>query len=191
MLAEQGKLLHTFVANQFSQFESDPIFSLGLKPRYTEEQRQAEYKKRGHTWPPKISPDTEGWKRILNQRFAQVRALDNSQQMWDGYIQTLSSALMQNYTEFGWGLTHAPEELTNEIRKAIFDGLPTARKEGDIDVIDGPIPLFIDRPDLTKRVRSKYASNGSNRLAILMFSGKLCRHTVSSNRFWKHGQESI
>ena len=48
-------------------------------------------------------------------------------------------------------MTQAPEELTEEIRQAIFDGLPQARTEGDIDVIDGPAPLFIDRPDLTSK----------------------------------------
>jgi hypothetical protein len=35
-----------------------------------------------------------------------------------------------NYTEFGWGLTHAPQELTEELRAAIFEGLPNARLEG-------------------------------------------------------------
>ena len=39
------------------------------------------------------------------------------------------------------------------IRKAIYEGLPNARKEADIAVIDGPTPLFIDRKDLTRRVR--------------------------------------
>jgi hypothetical protein len=66
------------------------------KPPYTEEQRQAEYIKRGHTWPPKIYPDSEGWKHILNQRFAQIRALENTQMKWDGFIQTLSAALMKS-----------------------------------------------------------------------------------------------
>ena len=125
-----------------------------VKPPYTEEERQAEYIKRGNTWPPKIHPDSEGWKRILNQRFSQVRALEDSQMKWDGYIQTLSSALVKNYTEFGWGLTRAPEELTNEIRQAIYEGLPNKRTEGNIDVIDGPTPWFIHRPDLTQRVSS-------------------------------------
>jgi len=122
----------------------------GRGPPYTEEQRMAEYVKRGHTWPPHIYPNTPGWNKILTQRFAQVRALDDAQMKWDGFIQTLTASLMKNYTEFGWGLTRAPEDLTEEIREAIFEGLDTARPEGDIDVIDGPIPKFIDRPDLTE-----------------------------------------
>ncbi len=87
------------------------------------------------------------------QRLSQIGALRDNQMKWDGFVQTLTAALMKNYTEFGWALTRAPQELTDDIRKGIFQGLPGARPEGDIDVIDGPIPLFIDRPDLTTRVR--------------------------------------
>jgi hypothetical protein len=124
------------------------------KPAYTEEERMMEYVKRGYKWPiPQYIPPTEGWHRLMDQRFAQVRALESSQNKWDGWIQTLSSALtMPNFTEYGWGLTHASERLTEEIRQGIYDGLPNARTEGNIDVIDGPAPLFIDRPDLTKKV---------------------------------------
>jgi hypothetical protein len=124
------------------------------KPAYTDEERLAEYAKRGNQWPiPQYNPPTEGWHRLMDQRFAQVQSLDNTQQKWDGFIQTLSSALtVPNFTEYGWGLTHASEILTQEIRQGIFDGLPNARTEGNIDVIDGPKPLFIDRPDLTAKV---------------------------------------
>jgi hypothetical protein len=124
-------------------------------PPYTEAERQAQYIQRGHTWPPIIYPDTPGWKRILTQRFAQVRALTDLQMKWDGFVQAMSASIMKNYTELGWGLTRAPEDLTEELRQAIFDGLPTARPEGDTEVIDGPIPLFIDRPDLTTEVLAR------------------------------------
>jgi hypothetical protein len=113
-----------------------------------------------------------GWKRIMDQRFTQVRALTNTQMKWDGWIQTITTAVtMPNFTEFGWGLTQAPSELTKEIQQGIHDGLAVGytddrnrhaaggrlggvRSEGKIDVIDGPLqPWFIDRPDLTKKVR--------------------------------------
>ena len=67
---------------------------------------------------------------------------------------------MPNFTEFGWGLTQAPRDLTEEIQNGIADGLANGfnkprgvRSEGRVDVIDGPLPpWFIDRPDLTKKV---------------------------------------
>ena len=60
-----------------------------------------------------------------------------------------------NFTELGFGLTKAPEPLMQELRDAIKNGLANgdARLEGPVEVIDSPEqPLFIDRPDLTKRV---------------------------------------
>lgn len=129
--------------------------------RYTEEERQAEYKRRGYTFPiEEFNPNTEGWHALMSQRVTQLMANPVSQEKWDGWIQTMASALtVPNHTEFGWGLTHAPEELTQVMQQAIYEGLPNARSEGHIDVIDGPnIPLFIDRPDLTKRVSLHWVS---------------------------------
>jgi hypothetical protein len=121
----------------------------------TESERRAQYVARGNTWPPAFYPETPGWKRILTQRFGQVRALTDIQHKWDGFVQTTSASIMKNYTELGWGLTRAPEDLTEELRQAIFDGLPTARHEGTIVEIDGPSPLFIDRPDLTAKALAR------------------------------------
>ena len=89
----------------------------------------------------------------MDNRFDQVRALTNEQMKWEGWIQTANAAVTApNFTEFGWGLTQAPDLLTMDIRQAIYEGLPTARTEGLIDVIAGPKePLFIDRPHLNER----------------------------------------
>jgi hypothetical protein len=121
---------------------------------YTVAEREAEYHRRRHTWPlEEFVPDTQGWARLMQQRFAQVRDLTNMQEKWDGWIETMASALtMPNMTQFGWGLTQAPQNLTDDLRTAIYEGLPHARLEGNVDVIDSPMPsLFIDRPDLTQR----------------------------------------
>lgn len=126
----------------------------GVGARYTEEERLEMYKKRGHTFPfAKYIPETLGWKKQADKRFEQIRALEDTQMKWDGWIQASNSAvIVPNFTEFGWGLTQAPDLLTMDIRQAIYEGLPTARSEGEIDVIAGPKePLFIDRPDLNKR----------------------------------------
>lgn len=132
-----------------------PIHADSDRPPYTEEERNAEYHRRGHTYPiPEFIPNTEGWTRLMRQRFRQVEALTNMQWKYDAWIETLSSSLvMPNFTEFGWGLTHAPQDLTDEIRAAIYEGLPNARPEGDVDVVESPLePLFIDRWDLADKV---------------------------------------
>ena len=122
--------------------------------RYTEKERMEMYRKRGHSFPfAKYIPETQGWRKLMDKRFDQVRALTDDQMKWDGWIQTANAAVTApNFTEFGWGLTQAPDLLTMDIRQAIYDGLPNARSEGRVDVIAGPKqPLFIDRPDLNER----------------------------------------
>jgi hypothetical protein len=42
--------------------------------------------------------------------------------------------------------------LTDALQQGIREGLPAARLENRISAIDGPLPLFIDGPDLTQRV---------------------------------------
>jgi hypothetical protein len=153
-------------------------------PPYTSEERVAEYKRRGHVWPiPEYVPNTEGWSRLMHQRVTQVQALTDHQQKFDGWIQTMSSALtVPNHTEFGWGLTQAPASLTEDLRQAIFDGLAEARSEGTVDVIDAPQPpLFIDRWDLTQRVSAIERKEGreggiflyrNDILFLLLYSNK-------------------
>lgn len=128
------------------------------KPRrnkpLVEVERQEEYRLRNYTWPPTIIPDTEGWKKLMTRRFDQIQRIPpNGAGRYDGWVQTVGAAYATpNFTENGWGLTRAPEELVEALRKGIRDGLPNARKEHVVDVIEGETPLFIDRPDLTQRV---------------------------------------
>lgn len=57
-----------------------------------------------------------------------------------------------NFTEHGFGLARCPDGLLSAMKTAIREGYPTARFENEVEVINGNRPLFIDRPDLTKRV---------------------------------------
>jgi hypothetical protein len=159
-------------------------------PPYTAEEQVAEYKRRGHVWPiPEYVPNTEGWTRLMHQRFTQVQAITDNQQKFDGWIQTMSSALtVPNHTQFGWGLTQAPASLTEDLRQAIFDGLPEARSEGTVDVIDAPEPpLFIDRRDLTQRVSAIEIKEGREG-GIFLYRNDICFVVVLNVfRFLKNG----
>jgi hypothetical protein len=120
-----------------------------------EPERIVEYQKRNYSWPlNNYSPNTPGWRELMEERFAQVEELDNSGERYEGYIQTIHSAfLVPNFTEHGFGLARCPDDLIDALRQGIRDGLATAREEVDTAVINAPEkPLFIDRPDLTARV---------------------------------------
>jgi hypothetical protein len=121
-----------------------------------ERHRMAEYKKRNHTWPiQRFEPDTPGWTQLMKDRFEQVVAMP--QDRYEGFMQTVYPAfLAPNFTEHGFGLARCPLELLSALQDGIIQGLPTATLENRIAVIDGPNqPLFVNRPDLTRRVLSE------------------------------------
>jgi len=91
----------------------------------------------------------------MTERFEQIREMDDIHERYPAYYMMMPAALtVPNYTEFGFALTKAPDNLLTTLQRAIRDGLPDATREKHIDVIlggDNP-PLFVKRPDLTKRV---------------------------------------
>ena len=132
-----------------------PSFLLTSTEAWTEEERLQEYYARNYTWPiPQFTPNTPGWEALMRHRLRQVEEIDDQMERFEGYAQTISAGLIQrNFTEHGFGLARAPEELMEALRKAIRDGVAEGpREEYYIPVIEGLRPWFIDRPDLTQRV---------------------------------------
>jgi hypothetical protein len=120
-----------------------------------EHERIAEFHKRNYTWPPtKYVPDTPGWKKLFDHRFRQVAEIENTNKRYEGYLQSVNAALVApNFTEYGFGLARAPDDLMEALRQGIRDGLEKGPElEPVVEVIDGDQPWFIDRPDLTQRV---------------------------------------
>lgn len=128
------------------------VCAAGLK----EHERVAEYHKRNYTWPlDRFVPDTPGWRRLNEHRLRQIAEIPNQKDRYEGYMQAINMALVApNFTEFGFGLARAPDDLMEALRQGIRDGLEKGpRVEKEIEVIDTAEPSwFIDRPDLTQRV---------------------------------------
>lgn len=160
-------------------------------PPYTEEVRVQRYHERGYEFPfHSYNPDTPGWRRLMDQRFDQVMALTDAQMKWDGWIQTCNAAVTApNFTEYGWGLTQAPDLLTLDIRQTIYDNLSNARSEGGIDVIGGPnTPLFIDAPHLNERALTELqpileAWSGVELVPAIAYGFRLYRN---ESNLWMH-----
>lgn len=65
-------------------------------PPYSEEERIAEYHKRGYQWPlddDQYLPNTDGWRTLMKRRFDQIMANEEPQERWDGWLQTMASAV--------------------------------------------------------------------------------------------------
>ena len=123
-----------------------------------ERNRRQEYQKRGYTWPiPEYVPSTAGWRELFDRRFRQIAEIPNEGDRFEAYASAVTAALLQpNFTEFGFGLARAPEDLMVDLRQAIHEGVAEGpNEEGPIAIIEdeSPQPWFIERPDLTERVR--------------------------------------
>ena len=121
----------------------------------TEAERLAAYAAGNYSWPvPQFQPSNPGWEKLMRHRLRQVEEISNRQDRFEGYAQVLSASLIQpNYTQYGFGLARAPDDLMEALRQGIRDGLAKGpREEYYIPAIEGLRPWFIDRPDLTKRV---------------------------------------
>ena len=54
--------------------------------RLNEDERRVEYERRKHTWPATYVPNTEGWKKLMDRRFAQVTQIQNSGERYEGCV---------------------------------------------------------------------------------------------------------
>ncbi|KAL3940918.1 MAG: hypothetical protein SGBAC_004631 [Bacillariaceae sp.] len=123
----------------------------------TEEERIAARLERGYQWPPTdkdYKPNTPGWKKLFEHRLRQVEEIEDQPSRFEAYVQTLSASIVQpNFTEHGFGLARAPDDLMEALRQGIYDGLEAGpREEAHYPAIAGKRPWFIDRPDLMTRV---------------------------------------
>ena len=160
--------------------------------KLVESDRVIEYNKRNYTWPlQNYMPNTPGWKRLVESRFAQVAEMADSGKRYEGYIQTLHSAfLVPNFTEHGFGLARCPDDLIRDLRKGIRDGLDKVGYEPQIPVIEGPRPWFVDRPDLTKRVLHElrnYAEAWSG-VELTPYRAYGFRLYRNESALWMHGK---
>lgn len=123
----------------------------------TEEERLAARLEREYQWPPidtDYKPNTPGWKKLFEHRLRQVEEIEDQSSRFEAYVQTLSASIVQpNFTEHGFGLARAPDDLMEALRQGIYDGLEAGpREEAHYPAIAGKRPWFIDRPDLMTRV---------------------------------------
>jgi hypothetical protein len=133
----------------------------GTSEPLNEKDRVEEYFKRGYSYPVKdFLPNTEGWKDLMTRRMNQITEMEGTGERYEAFYQVIHSAtLAPNFTEYGFGLAKCPEELLKALQQGIYDGLESAELESMEGTIDGPNPpLFVRRPDLTRRVLNELHS---------------------------------
>lgn len=115
---------------------------LGCVGELQESKRVTEYHARGYQWPPKPEdyiPNTPGWRQLMERRFKQIQQIEDSGDKYNGFMSTVySSLIVQNFTENGWALTRAPQNVIDILRKHLHHGLVNnPPSEGVVDAIGG------------------------------------------------------
>lgn len=82
---------------------------------------------RGYKWPPlatDFKPSNPGWQKLYEHRLRQVEEIPDQKDRFEAYVQTLSAGMVQpNFTEYGFGLARAPDDLMEALRQGIYDGI--------------------------------------------------------------------
>ena len=127
-----------------------------------EQERVRTYHENNYTWPPaddEFIPNTDGWRRLMQRRFDQVQRIVGSGDQYNGWVSTVHTALIsQNFTEYGWAVTRAPQPLIDAMLKSLKSGLESEKglpfeTDGNVDkCINTPHrPLFHEQTELNRR----------------------------------------
>jgi len=115
-----------------------------------ETDRLAEYNARNHVWPPpdeEYKPPTPGWRSLYQSRIRQLEQYDDQEltAKWNGYMVAVHSALLcQNFTENGWGLTKAPQDIVDDLRWKLHLGMVEYPEDEGAEYEEEGNPLFVD-----------------------------------------------
>jgi hypothetical protein len=91
-----------------------------------------EHYEQNYTWPPtKFIPDAPGWKKLMQHRIRQVEEIEGRQKRFDGYLETLSAAIVQrNFMEHGFALARAPKDLMEVFQERNRKGVAAGPRLG-------------------------------------------------------------
>jgi hypothetical protein len=94
----------------------------------------------------------------MRRRISQVEQIQDNTGRYNGFVSIMTQALVApNFTENGWGLTRAPHDIVDMLKKNLYDGLDKATEEYEMDVIEGASedwqrPVFIKQRTLNKLI---------------------------------------
>ena len=162
-----------------------------------DQERRAEFVARNYSWPiPNggMVPNTVGWDRIMRRRIRQVEFLPSNPktEKYDAFVVAMESALVvPNFTQYGWAVTKAPIDLTQEIQEYLRDNFSLAHPEGDDRAIVGDYPtVMVDLPpDLTHKALQRllpYTESFAGGVALQPQAGYGLRLYANTSQLYMH-----
>lgn len=109
--------------------------------RPTEQERVNLWYERGDRWPPHWQEETEGMKRLMEQREKEVMAIPGADERWENWMQFTQSRMVPKFTELGFTKARLPEAVFLKLKEAMDKAVAnwdSVKSEGSIDVIYNP-----------------------------------------------------
>lgn len=76
-----------------------------------------------HTWPPTWQPETEGYRRLMEEREREIMSLTGADERWENWMQYVSARLLPNFTENGYAVIRTPPAVHEKLHKAVMAGV--------------------------------------------------------------------
>lgn len=123
-----------------------------VSARFTEEERVAHFRAH-HTWPPQWQPESEGFRRLMEEREQEIMQLTGADERWENWMQYVTARLVPTFTEKGYKVIQTPKHIHEMLRNAVMEGierwdeLPHEQGVADSIYADAP-PKFVHLGDL-------------------------------------------
>lgn len=122
------------------------VIASAIAARLSESERIALWR-RTHTWPPNWQPESEGYKRLMEEREKEIMQIPDSAERWENWLQYVQGRYVKSFTPLGFQLVETPKHVHEKLAKEVNKGLENwdnLRSEGHIHVIHGPDSKFVD-----------------------------------------------
>jgi hypothetical protein len=115
--------------------------------RLSEDERIQQWRER-NTWPPQWQEESEGYRANQARREKEIMQLTGAQERWENWMQFTQGQMVPKFTEKGFELVKAPEQVYKLLREAVDEGMQNWDNLPYEDAGDGIFgdlrPKFID-----------------------------------------------
>jgi hypothetical protein len=101
------------------------------------------------TWPPTWHEESEGYRRLMEQREAEVMSLTGADERWENWMQFIQGRMMPTFTTLGFEVIQTPPHIHAKLKAAVdaavenFDALPFEQGVAD-SIYAYQSPRFVD-----------------------------------------------
>ena len=119
-----------------------------VSSRPSEQERVELWHAAGNTWPPTWQPETEGMKRLMEFREAEIMSIPGGDERWENWMQFTQSRLVPKFTARGFDVINTPAEVRDKLLQSVTKCVANWKRmpyETDVEAIYAKLrPKFCD-----------------------------------------------